>query len=99
MPPSDLESKVKLPAVVNRVNVRAQTKHKNPKPVSPDIKSAWCATALLTLESVYHAVTTPACEAYAIEDESTINKLARNTSGTCVCASERGCVCVVNYHS
>ena len=79
----DLESERPVPVVVDRVNVRAQMKRKNPKTASPEIKSAWSATALLTLGSVYHTVTTPACESYEIEDEPMMNKITiPDTSGT-----------------
>ena len=75
---SDLKSKA-----VTRVTVRAQMKRKNPKTDMHDIKSAWSATALLTVGSVYHAVTTPACESYEIKDESVMSKIASpDTSGT-----------------
>ena len=77
-----METKISLPPV-NRVNIRARTRHKNPKP-SSHIKSAWVATALLTAESVYHAVTAPAWKSNVIREEPEINKLHINTSGACV---------------
>ena len=56
-----MKTKVKLPSVV--------CKKKRVKPSSPKIKSAWSATALLAIESVYHAVTAPACESFPMEEK------------------------------
>ena len=60
---------------VNRVDVRARMRYNKPKPTSPNIKSVWSATTLLTVDSVYHTVTTPECRSSVIKEESRINEL------------------------
>ena len=53
--------------------VRAGMKHKRPNPVNPGIKSAWSATALLTIGSVYHSVTGAAPSNVIEEQHNTSN--------------------------